>query len=162
MATIFKRIKKLVNPKFKSSLIFLSLFFTLLIPIFSNSIIIQTKAADTVQVDYIFSNANIITVDELNPLEEAIAIKDGMIVALGSSEEILANYVTEEGNTLHSNGHTIMPGLIDGHTHLMWSANYGGFETLQGAQSIAIAFGYTTLNEKELMGGIEIYNHFLI
>ncbi|MBY8994187.1 MAG: amidohydrolase family protein [Candidatus Heimdallarchaeota archaeon] len=148
MPTIFKSMKKLVKPKLKSFLIFLSLFFTLLIPIFSNSIIIQTKAADAEQVDYIFSNANIITVDEANPLEEAIAIKDGKIHAIGSSEEILAKYYTDEGNTLHSNDHTIMPGLIDGHTHLMWSANYGGFETLQGAQSIAMAFGYTTLNEK--------------
>ncbi|MCE7744925.1 MAG: amidohydrolase family protein [Candidatus Heimdallarchaeota archaeon] len=148
MSTIFRNIKKIVNPKLKSCLIFLSLFFILLIPIISNSLIIQTKAVDAVQVDYIFSNANIITVDESNPLEEAIAIKDGKIYAIGTSEEILANYVTEEGYTLHSNGHTIIPGLIDGHTHLMWSANYGGYETLQDAQAIAIAYGYTTLNEK--------------
>ncbi|NHK30214.1 MAG: amidohydrolase family protein [Asgard group archaeon] len=46
-----------------------------------------------------------------------------------------------------------MPGIIDGHTHLMWSMLYGDFETLDGAQQIVLAFGYTTLNEK----GVDIW-----
>ncbi|MHA1558004.1 MAG: amidohydrolase family protein [Candidatus Heimdallarchaeota archaeon] len=135
------------------SLIFqLTIFLLLSFPVICRTTI-SVDAAEPVLVDYIFCNSNIITIDETNPIDEAIAIKDGIILAVGSTNNIQGNYTTiVPENNIDLKGLTIMPGIIDGHTHLMWSMLYGGFETMDGAQEIALAFGYTTLNEKGVDG----------
>ncbi|MGI9532263.1 amidohydrolase [Lutimonas sp.] len=65
--------------------------------------------------DLIITNANIYTVNETAPKAEAFAVKDGRIVAIGTSEEINDHYQSE--NTMDLDGATIVPGLIDGHCH---------------------------------------------
>ncbi len=44
----------------------------------------------------------------------AVAIRDGKIVATGSTEDILANF---QGETLDATGKVVMPGFVDPHTH---------------------------------------------
>ncbi|NHJ49985.1 MAG: amidohydrolase family protein [Asgard group archaeon] len=132
---------------FKFSLVFFALI--LLTPQIFNSKISQITAVDPETVDYIFCNTNIITIDDNYPLAEAIAIKNGFIIDVGDTEHIIQNYRTElENNTMDLNGLAVMPGIIDGHTHLIRSELDEGFQTLYGAQQIALAFGYTTLIEK--------------
>ncbi len=105
-------------------------------------------------VDYIFCNGNIITIDENNPVVQAIAIKDGIIEDLGSTETILQNFATENDTTYDLDGRTIMPGIIDGHSHYMASLFWIGEQyTIYDSQSIALAYGYTTLNEKSIDHG---------
>ncbi|MHA1199969.1 MAG: amidohydrolase [Candidatus Heimdallarchaeaceae archaeon] len=105
-------------------------------------------------VDYIYCNSNIISVDDVNSIFEAIAIKDGLIVALGSNEDILSNYEAINNQCYNLEGRTIMPGIIDGHSHYMASLFWiGETEMIYDAQSIALANGYTTLNEKSVDGG---------
>jgi predicted amidohydrolase YtcJ len=112
--------------------------------------IFQIRASTEI-VDYIFCNGNIITVDEQNSLFEAIAIKDGVIVNLGSTDAILDNYSTENDTCYDLDGRTIMPGIIDGHSHYMASLFWiGDTSDIYAAQSTALAFGYTTLNEKSI------------
>ncbi|MHA1737310.1 MAG: amidohydrolase, partial [Candidatus Heimdallarchaeota archaeon] len=139
--------KKFTKRNISSIIIQIIFLSSLIYPLITNSN--ESKvAADSEIVDYIFVNSNIISVDATNTIYEAIAIKEGEIIALGTTEEIVANYHTINENTYDLEGRTIMPGIIDGHTHLMWSMLYGGFETMEGAQQIALAYGYTTLNEK--------------
>ncbi len=108
------------------------------------------QASPTI-VDYIYCNSNIITIDDSSSLFEAIAIKDGIIVALGSNEEILSNYEAENNQCYNLEGRTIMPGIIDGHTHYMASLFWiGETETIYESQILALANGYTTLNEKSI------------
>ncbi|MBD3192854.1 MAG: amidohydrolase family protein [Candidatus Heimdallarchaeota archaeon] len=109
----------------------------------------QAQTMNTETVDYIFYDANIITIDEGRATAEAIAIEDGIIQAIGTSEDILANYVTgEESKTIFLDGQTMMPGFVDGHTHLIASTDWTGLKTLAEAQTIALSYGYTTLVEK--------------
>lgn len=68
--------------------------------------------------DKVFVNGIIYTVDETNPKVEAVAIKDGLILAGGSTEEIQA-YVGESTETIDLQGKTMTPGLIESHAHLM-------------------------------------------
>ncbi len=143
--------KKLTKQNINAIIIQILIISSLLYPLIGNKNKSQVTA-DSVIVDYIFVNSNIISVDETNTIHEAIAIKNGEIIALGTTEEIVVNYHTDNETTYDLEGRTIMPGIIDGHTHLMWSMLYGGFETLIGAQQIALAFGYTTLNEKGVDG----------
>jgi len=66
--------------------------------------------------DMILVNGKVVTVDANDSVVEAVAIKDGRILATGSSSEVrkLAGIQTE---VLDIGGTTVLPGLIDSHTH---------------------------------------------
>lgn len=66
--------------------------------------------------DLIIHNANITTVDKTNPTAEAIAIKDGKVLALGTSDAILAMAGTST-EKIDAQGQFVIPGLIEGHGH---------------------------------------------
>ena len=53
--------------------------------------------------DKVFTNGTIYTVDESNPKVEAVAVKDGLILALGTSEEMQA-YVGESTEVIDLQG----------------------------------------------------------
>ena len=72
------------------------------------------------EVDYIIYNANIYTVDASFSEQEAMAIKDGKIVATGTSKSIFDLYEATLKTDL--NGKTILPGLYDAHTHFYYYA----------------------------------------
>ena len=68
--------------------------------------------------DLIITNARIYTVDENRPLVDAMAIRDGRVVATGPQRGVM----TLRGpNTrvLDLNGRTVIPGMIDAHVHLL-------------------------------------------
>ena len=66
-------------------------------------------------VDLIVYNANIYTVDDNFSKAEAMAIKDGKLVAVGTSEDITNSYTSDVQKDI--NGQTILPGFIDAHCH---------------------------------------------
>ncbi|GLR19302.1 amidohydrolase [Portibacter lacus] len=66
--------------------------------------------------DLIITNAKIWTVDKSNPESEAIAVKDGRIVALASTIEIL-KLKGPETDEIDAKGNFLMPGFIEGHGH---------------------------------------------
>ncbi|WP_296700544.1 amidohydrolase [Algoriphagus sp.] len=68
--------------------------------------------------DLVFTNGIVYTVDDSNPKAEAVAVKDGLILAVGSSEEI-GQYISDETQVVDLLGMTMTPGLIESHAHLM-------------------------------------------
>ncbi|WP_417318744.1 amidohydrolase [Emcibacter sp.] len=66
--------------------------------------------------DKIFFNGHIYTMEADNPQVEAVAIRDGKFIAMGSSSEVkkLAGKDTE---LVDLSGKMAMPGLNDGHSH---------------------------------------------
>lgn len=68
--------------------------------------------------DKIFVNGTIYTVDESNPKVEAVAVKDGLIQALGSTADIQA-LTGEQTEVIDLQGKTLTPGIIESHAHLM-------------------------------------------
>ncbi len=70
-----------------------------------------------VTVDTIYFNGNVITLDSDELVAEAIAIKDGKILAVGDSTDIISmsGEITRKVNL---NGKTLVPGFIDAHSHL--------------------------------------------
>ncbi|MBF8965164.1 amidohydrolase [Pontibacter sp. FD36] len=75
----------------------------------------NTTNTGSESVDLIVYNGNVYTVNENFDQAEAFAVKDGKIVAVGTTADIRAKYsATEE---LDAEGKTIYPGLIDGHAH---------------------------------------------
>lgn len=69
------------------------------------------------QVDFIITNGNIYTVDNDFNIAEAFAVHDGKFVAVGSTEDILKNYLSN--SVIDAGGKTLIPGLIDAHCHFL-------------------------------------------
>jgi len=70
----------------------------------------------TVTADKIFINGTIITVDSVNSIVQAVAIKDGKILAVGTEAEI-KKYQVATTKVVDLKGKTLVPGFIDGHSH---------------------------------------------
>jgi predicted amidohydrolase YtcJ len=66
--------------------------------------------------DKILFNGFIYTVEQDQPTVEAVAIRAGKIMALGSSEEV-RKLAGEKTQLIDLQGRMVMPGLIDGHCH---------------------------------------------
>ncbi len=58
------------------------------------------------------------TVDSTNPSVEAVAMLDGKIAALGTSDE-MASWIGSETEVIDLEGRLAIPGLIEGHAHFM-------------------------------------------
>ena len=70
------------------------------------------------KADLIIENGNIYTMNDLSPLVEAVAIKNGKILGTGSTSSIEI-FRSENTKTLDLMGSTMTPGLIEGHGHFM-------------------------------------------
>src|ERR1035437_8146079 len=82
------------------------------------------------KADFIVFNAKVMTMDSLNSLSEAFAIKDGRFLAVGKNEEIKSRYTSNSAIDLK--GKFVYPGLIDAHCHfyeyglsLQWADLHG-------------------------------------
>lgn len=69
------------------------------------------------QADLIIHNALIYTVDSAFSTAQAVAVKDGKIIAVGKDDELLNTY--ESKNIVDAKGNTIYPGFIDAHAHFL-------------------------------------------
>jgi len=67
------------------------------------------------KVDLLVLNANIYTVNAAFEKAEALAVKNGKFVAIGSTTEIEDRY--EATKVINAEGKTLIPGLIDAHCH---------------------------------------------
>lgn len=82
------------------------------------------------KVPLLVHHAKIYSVDESFTTAEAMAIRDGKIIAIGTNDEILKEYEGEE--ELNAAGKTIFPGFIDAHSHFtgyatdMWKCDLVG------------------------------------
>ena len=74
--------------------------------------------------DLILLNGRIATQDERRSMVQALAIKDGRILATGSDAEISAY----QGRKIDLNRRTVIPGLIDSHSHPIRGGLYYNLE----------------------------------
>lgn len=74
-------------------------------------------AEGTSAADVYFENGIVYTVDAADTVAEALAIKDGVIVFVGSAEEGKP-YREAAAEVVDLAGGMLLPGFIDGHTHI--------------------------------------------
>ncbi len=96
--------------KLKTGLFFILLFGLLFV-----------RAQEKEQAEMAVINGKVFTVSEKNPEVQAVAVKDGKILALGTDEEI-KKHIGPSTRVLDVEGKLVVPGFIDAHCHL----NYGG------------------------------------
>ena len=77
-----------------------------------------------------------VTMDPARPRAEALAVQGGRIVAVGTREEARAA-LGAAPRELHYGEGTVVPGLIDTHNHMQWTAIQTRLVDLAPARSIA-------------------------
>src|SRR5215510_16276225 len=93
---------------------------------------VAPAAADNIDdsPDLVLYDGKISTVDANNLTVEAIAIRDGTIIARGGSREVRA-LATKSTLLINLNGRRVLPGLIDGHLHGMRNAYHCFTQTVR-------------------------------
>jgi len=72
--------------------------------------------------DLVLVGGAVITVDDSYPEGEGVAVKDGRIAAVGSSDEI-RRLVGPRTEVVELDGHVVVPGFIEGHGHFLGLGN---------------------------------------
>ena len=70
----------------------------------------------------VLTNGRVVTVDEALPEAEAVAIKDGLVLAVGTSTDI-AGHIADATEVIDLKGQLAVPGFIEGHGHFMSLGN---------------------------------------
>lgn len=83
---------------------------------FVASAFLVASAANAVVADRVYRNAIIFTADSAKPQAEALAIRDGKIIYVGSQQGLNV-YVGAKTRVVDLKGRFLMPGIIDGHMH---------------------------------------------
>ncbi|HEX4888381.1 MAG TPA: amidohydrolase [Luteibaculaceae bacterium] len=85
------------------------------------------------EADIVLYNATVYTIDDQESVEQAIAIKDGKIVAVGKDRDILNNFRYSE--SIDCKKQFIYPGFIDAHCHFQGYAQMLDQVDLVGCKS---------------------------
>ena len=75
--------------------------------------------------DTIYSGGPILTIDDEQPIVEAVAVRDGRILAIGDTDSVLA-YQGDSTEVYDLAGRTMLPGFVDSHGHVVM----GGLQAL--------------------------------
>jgi predicted amidohydrolase YtcJ len=76
--------------------------------------------------DTIFLGGPIVTVNTKNEEVEAVAVKDGKIIALGQQADIKKNWAGSKTQVIDLNGRTLMPGFVEPHVHIVLTSMVEG------------------------------------
>jgi predicted amidohydrolase YtcJ len=116
------------------------------------------QQADLNSPDLVFINGKILTMDASSSVAEAIAIRDGKILAVGSGASIKALIGTQT-RVFDVAGKTIVPGLIDTHAHFKaagmadYVVNMGRAKTVAEAIDAIKAFAAKKKPGEWVVGG---------
>ena len=89
------------------------------------AIIISTSAFAQEVADMIYYDGTIITINDARPQVEAVAVRDGKILAVGTKDELFKSK-GDATKLIDLEGRTMLPGFVDAHGHVMG----GGLQAL--------------------------------
>ena len=85
----------------------------------SESATVEAIAEETEQVDLLFHNGQILTVDDTFTVHSVLVVNDGKVVGSGD-QDLMAKF--RAATTVDLQGKTLMPGFVDSHTHISGDA----------------------------------------
>lgn len=108
--------------------------------------------------DTILHHGKIITVDKDFSIAQAVAVKDGRILFVGSDAAVMAHQGAAT-RMIDLEGRTVMPGLIDNHNHIIRATEYWGQEArLEGVTSRAEALRLLAAKAASLPDGAWLFS----
>lgn len=93
---------------------------------FGAAFLLTQSALVYAAADTIFLGGPIVTVNSNNEEVEALAVKEGKIVALGQQAEIKKNWSGSKTKVIDLNGRTLMPGFVEPHVHIVLTSMVEG------------------------------------
>ncbi|MGB6518175.1 MAG: amidohydrolase [Candidatus Cybelea sp.] len=99
--------------------------------------------------ELIFTNADVVTMDDARPTAQAVAIAGGRILVVGSTAEVEA-LKSGETRVVDLGGRALLPGFVDGHSHFFQVALVAGSANVSAppvGNVSSIAEIVATLNE---------------
>ena len=119
----------------------------LLVAAVSQSAFGQTKPADTVLL-----GGRVITVDSEGRIAEAVAIRGGRILAVGSDADA-RQHVGEDTRVIDLRGRTVIPGIVQTHSHAIGAARHSLWQTHEELTSISEVQDWIRRRAEELPEG---------
>ncbi len=98
---------------------------TIITTLLANAVLFASPVSAQEAADTIYSGGPILTINDEQPKTEAVAVKNGRILAVGSKSEIAA-YQNENTRQYDLAGRTMLPGFVDSHGHVVM----GGLQAL--------------------------------
>lgn len=98
------------------------------------SILMFACGTDKPSADLIIINGTVATVDSANTIAEAIAIKDGKILFVGTNSEV-NSYKGDSTKIIDADGNFVMPGFIESHAHFLGLGKSKQILDLKGANN---------------------------
>jgi predicted amidohydrolase YtcJ len=110
--------------------------------------------------DYIFLNASVYTVDEKQPVAQAVAVRDNRILYVGDNGGAIHHHAPQT-QVINCGGRTLMPGFIDSHFHLLYGSLQIDLLDLDPAETIPEILeaiqAYATANpDREWIEGVQL------
>ena len=81
----------------------------------------QVLAKKSAAADVIYTGGDIVTINDVQPSAEALAVKDGKILAVGDRATIQKAHKGAKTKLVDLAGKTLLPGFLDAHSHYISS-----------------------------------------
>ena len=133
--------------------------------LFGISLLVASCLATDTPADRAYRNGTVFTADAQNPVAEAVAIRDGRIVYVGSNEGLI-RFIGPATRVTDLKSGFLMPGLVDGHLHPLegglrlrqCSLNYESLSVQELQQRVRACLERTRGQEPD--GWLEVVNWF--
>lgn len=84
----------------------------------ASAAVAQTPALLVKHPELVVVNAKVVTVDDRFSIHQGVAVRDGRVLAVGTTDEIRA-LAGPSTRIVDAQGRTVLPGLIDSHVHFL-------------------------------------------
>jgi predicted amidohydrolase YtcJ len=96
--------------------------------------------------DVIYHNGVVLTMEPGSQPAQALAVRDGKILAVGTSADVLA-LAAGSTHIIDLKGRAVLPGFNDAHCHRIGDRDAGGYARAQDAIAATLASGWTSISE---------------
>jgi predicted amidohydrolase YtcJ len=105
----------------------------------TTALLTATESLAMTQPDLVIVNAKVTTLDKANPEAQAVAIRSGKFLSVGSEQDVRAA-AGPDATVIDAKGRRLIPGLIDSHIHVIRGGlNYNMELRWDGVPSLADA-----------------------
>ncbi|WP_417384942.1 amidohydrolase [Gimesia sp.] len=118
--------------------------------LFCSTFVSYLNAAET--ADTIFIQGKVITLDGRSQIAEAVAVRDGKVLATGSNSDI-ERLKDQQTRVIDLKGKTVIPGLIESHVHALRAARGELIQPHQELNSVAEVQAWIRERARELPPG---------
>jgi len=110
------------------------------------AILMPVPEVSPVPPEVIYHNGVVLTMEAGQPRAEAVAVRDGRILAVGDDDSVLA-LKRRPTRVVDLGGRTVLPGFIDSHAHWIGDGPMVGLSAYSAIDG-ALRRGWTSINEQ--------------